>query len=211
MSKTAKIILLIIGALIVLTLMVYFVWGGTIRMAYANYLFQHGKYYEALKIYEDMAVDAPKSPYILHNRALGYYQQGNLQRASDELQKANKALESEKLNVERQKELTNRYQYHTGNSFFKSGVKAEQGQDTNLYQQALQAFKSAIEANPKDLDAKYNYELAKLHLNNPNQQQQPKPKPKEQQQNEDLLNMAKQEEKYQVPPPPNEVPVDKDW
>ena len=216
MSKTAKIALLISGAFIILVVMVYLVWGGTIRMAYANYLFKHGKTYEALKIYEDMAVDAPKSPYVLHNRALGYYQQGNYQRAGEELQKANKALESERLNAERQKDLTNRYQYHSGDALFKLGLKAQSGQEQNLFGQAAQSFQSSIIANPKDQDAKYNYELAKLHQKNQiksqNQPQPtPKPQPKQQKQAEDLLNMSKQDEKYPVPPPSGEAPVDKDW
>ena len=223
MSKTVKIIMVIIGILVLLTI-VYLVWGGTIRMAYANRLFHRGKYYDALKIYEDMAVDAPKSHYILHNRALGYYQQGDYKHAGDELQKATKILADER---NKSNQLTGRYQYHLGNTLYKLGAKAQpgqvQGQGTNAnnqeadpYRQALQSYQKAIEADPHDPDAKFNYELTLLHLQHPQsrqqqqkQQPQPEPSPKP---NEDLLNAAKQEEKYLPPPPPrNETPVDKDW
>lgn len=214
MRKGIK-ITLIIGGILALLIIAYLVWGRTIRMAYANHLFKQGKYTETLKIYEDMAVDQPKSPYTLHNRALGYYQQGNYQRSGEELQKANKSLEDGKVNS---KELISRYQYHLGNAFFKLGTKTEsgvqsgpEGNDPNPYSQALQGYKKALEANPRDRDAKYNYELALLHLKQPKpQQQQPKPNPSPKP-NEDLLNANKQDEKYLPLVPIPESPVDKDW
>ncbi len=215
MRKGVK-ILLIIGGILVLLIIAYLVWGKTIRMAYANHLFKQGKNSETLKIYEDMAVDEPKSPYTLHNRALGYYQQGNYQLSGEELQKANKSLEDGKVNS---KELTHRYQYHLGNSFFKLGSKTQsggqsgsEGNDNNPYGQALESYKKALEANPRDRDAKYNYELALLHLKQPKpqQQQQPKPNPSPKP-NEDLLNANKQDEKYLPLVPILESPVDKDW
>lgn len=212
-SKGVKIILIIAGVLVLLVI-AYLVWGQTIRMAYANHLFKQDKYSEALKIYEDMAVDQPKSPYTLHNRALGCYQQEDYQRSGAELQNASKALEDGKINS---KELTNRFQYHLGNTFFKLGSKSgsstqsgPEGNDSDPYGQALQSYKKALEANPRDRDAKYNYELALLHLKQPKPQQQPKPNssPKP---NEDLLNANKQDEKYLPLVPIPEKQVDKDW
>lgn len=215
MSKGVKIILTIVGVLALLTI-AYLVWGTTIRMAYANHLFKQGKNGEALKIYEDMAVDEPKSPYTLHNRALGYYGQGDYKRSGDELQKANQALENEKINS---KEFANRYPYHLGNAFFKLGSKnrpegqpGAENNENNLYQQAAQSYKKAIEANPRDGDAKYNYELAMLRMKQPKsqeqQEQKPNPSPKP---NEDLLDANKQDEKYLPLVPIPESPVDKDW
>jgi tetratricopeptide (TPR) repeat protein len=212
--KGVKIFLIIAGALALL-IVAYLVWGRTLRMAYANYLFGQGKYPEALKIYEDMAVDQPKSPYTLHNRALGYYQQGNYQRSSTEMQNAAKTLEDSKINS---KELTNRFQYHLGNSFFKWGTKSDSsaqsnqnGNEVNPFEQAVLSYKKAMEANPKDKDAKYNYELALLHLKQPkSQQQQPNPNPTPKP-NEDLLNANKQDEKYLPLVPILDKPVDKDW
>lgn len=215
MSKRVK-IFFIIGGVLVLLIIAFLVWGRSLRMAYANHLFKQGKYPDALKIYEDMAVDEPKSPYTLHNRALGYYQQGNYQRAGDELQKATQALEDGKITS---KELANRYQYHLGNAYFKLGSQTQsgaqsgqEGNDNNPYGQAVQSYKKALEANPRDRDAKYNYELALLHLKQPrpqqNQQPKPEPSPKP---NEDLLNANKQNEKYLPLVPIPEAPVDKDW
>lgn len=216
MSKTMKVILIIAGVLALL-IIAWLVWGGTLRMAYANYLFGQGKHAEALKIYEDMAVDQPKSPYTLHNRALGYYQQGNHQRSGPELQNAAKALEDGKINSS---ELTNRFQYHLGNAFFKLGSKSSSGDQSSSqnenqadpYEQAVLSYKKALEANPRDKDAKYNYELALLHLKQPKnqQQQQPKPNPSPQP-NQDLLDANKQDEKYLPIVPIPDKPVDKDW
>lgn len=213
MSKTVKVILIVAGILALLIIS-WLVWGRTLRMAYANHLFGKGKHAEALKIYEDMAVDQPKSPYTLHNRALGYYRQGNHQQSSAGLANANKALEDGKINSQ---ELTNRFQYNQGNAFFSLGSKSDSGdgsgQDENQpnpFEQALQSYKKALEANPRDKDAKYNYELALLHLKQPKQQQQPKqnPTPKP---NQDLLDANKQDEKYLPIVPIPDKPVDKDW
>lgn len=214
MSKGVKVSLIIVGV-IVLLIIAFLVWGRTLRMAYANYLFKHDKYSEAVKIYEDMAVDQPKSPYTLHNRALGYYKQGNHQRSSGELENANKALEDSKMNS---KELVNRFQYHLGNAFFKLGFKPDsnaqsspEGNNSDPYGQAVQSYKKALEANPRDKDAKYNYELALLHMKQPkSEQQQPKPNPSPKP-NEDLLNANKQDEKYLPLVPIPDRPVDKDW
>jgi tetratricopeptide (TPR) repeat protein len=213
-SKGVKVSLIIVGT-IMLLIIAFLVWGRTLRMAYANYLFKHDKNSEAVKIYEDMAVDQPKSPYTLHNRALGYYKQGNYQRSSAELENANKALEDSKVNS---KEFINRFQYHLGNAFFKLGSKpgsgaqsGPEGNNSDPYSQAVQSYKKALEANPKDKDAKYNYELALLHMKQPkSERQQPKPNPSPKP-NEDLLNANKQDEKYLPLVPISEKPVDKDW
>jgi tetratricopeptide (TPR) repeat protein len=189
-------------------LMVVLVWGATIRMAYANRLFNEGKYDQARKIYEDMAVDAPKSPYILHNQALPDYQPEDYQKSIEKLTKANQLLEAERLNPQSKNRLTNRFQYHLGNSFFKTASKAQPEQTHAMYQQALECYRKAIEADPKDMAAKYNYELTRLRLKS---QPQPKQKPQPQSDAENLLNTAKQDEKYQIQVPISDAPVDKDW
>ena len=212
MKKSTKIVLLIIGSFIILLVTIGLVWGSTIRMAYANHLFKTGKFDQSRKIYEDMAVDAPKSPYILHNQGLSSYQSQDYQKSNTGIQKATELMTAEKLPTVLKNKLDHRFQYHLGNSFFKLAAKAQDEQSKSLYQNALQAYRKAIETNPSDPDAKYNYELTKLRLANHAQsqsQQQPPPQPKKD--SENVLNAAKQEEKYQLNVPIPDAPVDKDW
>ncbi len=214
MKKTTKIIWLSVGAFAVILLMVILVWGATIRMAYANRLFNEGKIDEARKIYEDMAVDTPKSPYCFHNQALPDYRRDDYQKAIDKFKKADELLAAQKLNSRSKNKLINRFQYNLGNSHFKLASKAKTEQTHDMYQQALECYRKAIEANPKDSAAKYNYELAKLRLKNQPQQEQKQPKPNKNDNKNDaenLLNAAKQDEKYQVRVPVSVAPVDQDW
>lgn len=178
------------------------VWGKTIRMASANKLFAAKdltNQTKAAKVYEDMAVDEPNSPYVLHNLGLSQYVQGKFDQAASSLQKALKALEGVKLSPKLAKTLFFPFQYHSGNSMFKLAAKSQSSQSgqsnqagqsiqsgqagqgqpqqpVNLYQAALESYQKAIEANPDDLDAKYNYELTKLRIkqekNQQNQNQQ---------------------------------------
>ncbi len=207
MTKTAKIIWFSIGSFLILALMVYLVWGGTIRMAYANHQFHDGKYGPALKIYEDMAVDDPKSPYISHNQALPHYQQEDYQKAIEGLKKADELLTPVKLNPQAKNRFSNHCQYHLGNSFFKLASKAEDDKTHGMYGNALESYRKAIEADPNDRAAKYNYELARIRLKSEPQQQKPEP----QNDAENLLNQAKQDEQFKIQVPITDTPVDKDW
>jgi tetratricopeptide (TPR) repeat protein len=198
-KKPVKIILLIIAGLIFIALMLTLVWGKTIRMASANQLFAAKdltNQTKAVKIYEDMAVDEPNSPFVLHNLGLGQYKQGKFDQAASSLQKALKAFEGVKLSPEFVKRILHRFLYHFGNAVFKlavlseknqsnqsgqsnqpgqSGQTGQQSQPVQLYQAALESYQKAIEANPDDLDAKYNYELTRLRIKGQEQQNQNQP------------------------------------
>jgi tetratricopeptide (TPR) repeat protein len=170
------------------------------------------------KVYEDMAVDEPNSPYVLHNLGLGQYKQGKFDQAVSSFQKALKGLETVKLSPKLVKTILHRFQYHSGNANFKLAAQSEsnqsnqsgqtaqsapsgpgQPQPVNFYQAALENYQKAIEANPDDLDAKYNYELTRLRIQqsqsqqNQNQQSQDQKDQKGQQDQKDQQQSGNQQ------------------
>lgn len=193
MPNKIKILILIILFLAVIFLVANLVWGKTIRMAKANQLFIKSQTDKAKTIYEDLAVDMPKSPYVLHNLGLSYYKQEENDRAAEYYKNSLKELESVKQSQAQKKENLYLDYYHLGSAQFQSAAKNAQGQSgVNLYQEALDNFQKAIENNPKDLDAKYNYELTKLRLQAMEQQKSPN-----QDQNKDKDKKDKNEEQKQ--------------
>lgn len=150
------------------------VWGQSLRMVQANGLFKSGDYKKAREIYADLSVDEPKSPYVHHNLGLSYYKDNEFEKTLENLRQAVKELEALPENTPSKKELLNKFYYHLGDGLFKNAAKAEGNpeQAANLYQEALQNFQKAVEVNPSDQDAKYNYELTKLRLQEAKDQQQ---------------------------------------
>lgn len=150
------------------------VWGQSLRMAQANGLFKSGDYKKAREIYADLSVDDPKSPYVHHNLGLSYYKDNEFEKTLENLRQAVKELEALPENTPSKKKLLNKFYYHLGDGLFKNAAKAggDQGQAANLYQEALQNFQKAVEADPSDQEAKYNYELTKLRLQEAQDQQQ---------------------------------------
>jgi tetratricopeptide (TPR) repeat protein len=182
MKKITKKVMITIGIIaagLVLGFIGNLVWGKTIRMSRANHAFTSGRTDAAQKTYANLAVDLPESPYVLHNLGLAAYQKGQYRQATDAFQKALKKaaeISSETKNV---KELTTKCHYHLGGTQFalaeaeKPGANSASPQQiTDLYSGALANFRRAIEADPADQDAKYNYELTKLRLDNAEQQKQ---------------------------------------
>jgi hypothetical protein len=186
-----KIVIFVIVILAVVFLIANLVWGKTARMAKANQLFAKSQIDKAKAIYEDLAVDLPKSPYVLHNIGLSNYKKGDYDPSAEYLKNSLKELVSLKQSPGQKKEDLDLNYYHLGSALFQSAAKNAQNQSGNssnsssssnnssnssnnlyqLYQDALDNFHKAIENNPKDLDAKYNYELTRLRLNSMDQQQ----------------------------------------
>ena len=193
-----KIIILSIAILAIILLIANLVWGKTMRMSKANQLFSKSQTDKAKAIYEDLAVDSPKSPYILHNIGLSYLKLGENDRAVEYFKNSLKEFESIKLNPVRKKDALSLDYYHLGSAQFQSAAKNSQDHSSgqgqpggaNLYQEALDNFQKAIENNPKDMDAKYNYELTKLRLKSEQGQQS-----QDKKQNQDQKENQNQQEK----------------
>jgi hypothetical protein len=188
---------IIVGAIIVAVLLAVgfvgsLVWGKTFRMAQANRDLTAGRTAAARKTYEDLAVDLPESPHVLHNLGLAAAQQGRYQPAGESFQKALQALQQIPGNAKQLRKLAAKCHYQLGNAQFKmaeaSQTKANASQQppTELYRNALANFRDTLERTPADQEAKYNYELTKLRLDNAKSQNQPDQKNQQQkQQNKD--------------------------
>jgi Ca-activated chloride channel family protein len=176
--KRITVAVIIIAVILAICLVGGLVWGKTIRMAQANRDLTTGRTAAARKTYEDLAVDLPESPYVLHNLGLAAYQQGQYQQAVASFQKALQKLKPVAGNAKQTGELTAKCHYHLGNAQFKlaeagqTGANSSGRQPTDLYRRALADFRSTLELNPDDQDAKYNYELTKLRLDDARQQKQ---------------------------------------
>lgn len=176
-KKTLYLITYILLALVVLILLTSLFWGRTLRLAKANRLFNSTTtpdgVAKARRIYEDLLVKLPHSPYLLHNLGLAEYRAGQAEEAADRLQSAQEELEKQTLSPNKRQILTQKFRYHQGSAWF-TAAEAEQSNEEALtkYQKALEAFRDAIKADPTDLDAKYNYELTLLRLNQEKNQDQ---------------------------------------
>lgn len=191
---------------LILLAIVALVWGNTWRMYAANRYYTKADFERAQESYEDLLVDLPRSPYVLNNLGLSYLKQERNEKAIANLKKATDGLEGLALGKFKKNKLQNELHYNLGNALYNMGEKSQDQQDQASYEAALGCFKQAIAANPKDKDAKYNYELTLLRLRQP-----PPNKPPEQQKNEaeNIVNMN--DAQYFVPQIREEEPVDKDW
>lgn len=203
MKKGTKITIIVLISLVILIVLTYLVFGDTIRNNQANQFMSAKNFKNAQSIYEDLLVDQPSSPYLQHNRGLSLSRQNQFEPAIENFQNAIKQVDKLGLNQSLKNQILNRLQYNLGNALFKTAETSQTGQTVNLYQQALESFQKAISANPRDLAAKYNYELTKLRLqeaqnqkNSPNQDQS-KNNQDQQKQNQTNQNKGKQQQQNQ--------------
>jgi tetratricopeptide (TPR) repeat protein len=213
MSKKAlQIILVCCSGLIVAGLLLFTVWGQTIKAFQANQFFKARNYEKAESIYEDLSVDLPASPVISHNLALCYYQAGLFERSITNFTKC--LPKGNSTAVESIAKIKNAgfYYYHLGNALYKAASRNDTEPETavKLYTSAVKNYKKALLANPADHASKYNYELAVLHLqqlaNQPQTEQNPE------QETEDLLQNTQNSEQYKAKLiQENNPPGGKDW
>jgi tetratricopeptide (TPR) repeat protein len=175
-------------------------------MSVANRHYHKADYDRAQERYENILVDMPGSPYVLNNLGLSLLKKDRSDKAIANLKEATAGLEGLAVGKSRKNKIQNEVRYNLGNALYGLAEKSQDQQGQAGYQEALDNFKKAVEANPKDLDAKYNYELTLLRLKQP-----PPDKPQEQQQNEaeNIVNMS--DAQYFIPRIKDEAPVDKDW
>ncbi len=173
-----------------------------------NQLYKEDKFQEALKKYDQAHSLAPNSDIINFNRAAALYKTSQFQEA---------AQGYTNVLVTDDPELEAKANYNIGNSKYKEGELNEStdlNEAVNLYTEALNYYRRAIELNEKDTDAKYNYEFLEKKIkqltSDRKQQQQPQSKAqqkdkqekkqKEKGEKEDQPEEAKEEE----PQPPQE-------
>lgn len=107
----------------------------------------------------------PNNPALHYNLGTVRYRRGRYDQAAESL---STAIASSRAS------LQGRASYNLGNTHYRLGRAAEQAspdQAIEFYQQALEDYRLAIRQDPKDRDAKYNYELVDRRLQALNTQQ----------------------------------------
>ncbi|MBI5266280.1 MAG: tetratricopeptide repeat protein [candidate division Zixibacteria bacterium] len=165
MRKTA-VMTVLLGGLVV---------GGP---AYADYIknvkkgneaFAQKDYMKALEEYHAAETDLPVSPEIDYNVGGALFEQGKYEEA---VEKFTRALNSTNP------ALAEQAHYNLGNTHYRM-------QD---YVKAIQSYEEALKLNPKDMDAKYNLELARKML-----KENSKPDQKGQQNQQNKQDQQKQQ------------------
>lgn len=179
-KKAVYLIVSILLVLAFLALLAVLTWGKTLRVAKANRRLAQADDAEgvaaAQRVYEDLLVDQPHSPYLLHNLGLTLYRGGQAAAAAGRFDSAGEELAKmtgeRRVNPENRRRLEHIFHYHRGSAWFTTAGEGAPEEAIAGYEKALVEFEKAIRANPDDLDAKYNYELTLARLEKARQEQE---------------------------------------
>lgn len=167
MNKKTLIILTFLTLLLLFFLSVL-VWGKTMRAARANRILENPAEPDgtakARQVYEDLLVDLPRSPYLLHNLGLALYREDRPEDAAVRFHLAREELANLDMNLTQRRNLAHKFHYHLGGALFTAAETSNDEEAVTGYQKALEEFKQAVKMDPADSDAKYNYELTLLRL-----------------------------------------------
>jgi len=166
-----------------------------------NSLYRQGKYDEALKYYNEAELDITDSDVVNFDKGTALYRKGDYEKA---IEAFTRALLSDDSDIEE------KAAYNIGNSKYRSGMlkkNTDLASAVNLYRQALDYYKRAIELNQDNADAKYNHEFVekelKILLDKLKQQQEQaqqdsrQKQEQEQEQQQTQASACEQEEKEQ--------------
>lgn len=140
-----------------------------------NRLFNEEKYDEALTKYSEAQLGLPEAPAIYYNIGDVQYEKNDYEKASALFQKAGESKD---------RSLNARAGYNLGNTLYKE----------DKFKEAVGAYKSSLKLNPDDKDAKYNYELARLKIQE-QEEQKDQEKEKEEQEQKDQQDKEKKEDR----------------
>lgn len=152
-----------------------------------NSLYNQGKFSQALKNYERALLNAPESDIVNFNLGAALYKTGDYKAAISHFEKS---LLSEEESLEQ------RASYNTANAKYKYGIGKEKTDlpgAVNSLKGALHHYERALELDPKDEDAGYNYEFVKKEL----ERLQKKLKKQQQEQKEQRKQKKQQQEQAQ--------------
>lgn len=158
-----------------------------------NKEYRQGQYREALDSYGAGLADEPDSDVLNFNAGAASYK-------VEEYPRSAQAFEKALLSGDRQNQAAARY--NLGNAKFKMGM-AQENTDVNkaveLVRQSLHHFRGAIEQDPSDADAKFNYELARQELKRleEKKQQQQNQQQDQKEQQEKQQDQKEQQEKQE--------------
>ncbi len=156
MASLPVILLLLCGSL----------WGQSVRsqVEEGNAFYKQGQYRQAVEAYGRALTEDPRNPLIYFNQGDALFK---LEQYDEALQSFYKVIPAE------DKTLVQKAWYNIGNTFYAK----------NKFQEAIDAYKRALDFNPADKDAKYNLELTlrkmKEQQNKQKQNKQESVKPSE--------------------------------
>jgi len=132
-----------------------------------NRAFNRGEYDEAKRHYEKVLSEKP----TLEEKKEALFNSASADFKKKEYEAAIKQFESLAQNPALSPELRADAHYNIGNALVKRGKDAPVEERMKFYQQALNAYKQALALNPRDRDAKENYEFTRSLLQREQQQQ----------------------------------------
>jgi len=179
-------------------------------------LYADGHFREAADAYAHAMQGGASSPRLEYNLGTALLGAGQFEEAASNLERA--ATESRDL------DLRYRALYNLGLVFLRQARAAKSGDDAGqAYTAAAEAYRRALQLRPGELDAKWNYELAKRVRRQGGSNDKPNdapPRPNQgidQRQAQQLLNSAQREERevrakqQQKQDSPDRPPGGKDW
>jgi tetratricopeptide (TPR) repeat protein len=190
-ERRHKIHLLIL--LVLIMLQTAFAGSAQVSTGQGNYLYEQGKFDEAIKQYDQALIDSPQALEPKFNKANSYYRLDDLERAMNLYQEV--AAESKDM------KLVTKAKYNLGNCSFQQGTKQR---DSNLQkavkdmENAIEHWRGVLDIDPENEKAAKNIEIARLTIKDildqlknqqkdpnrpqdPNQQQQDPNQPRQQQ------------------------------
>ncbi len=126
----------------------YYAFASPSQLKEGNRQFKNGHYEEALKLYEDALIDTPYSSILHFNAGDASMMMGEFPKAEVSYMEAAKSANPV---------LKGASHYNRGNALFYQGK----------WDEAVEAYKDSLRANPRDEDPKYNLGVALKALKNP--------------------------------------------
>jgi len=123
-----------------------------------NILYNKGEFEEALKEYEKAFLNSPDSDIVNFNIGTALYKTEDYKASVNHF---------EKVLVSKDKSLEEMASYNLGNAKYKYGIGQEETNIQNaigLLKESLRHYEYALELDPKDEDAEYNYGFVKKEL-----------------------------------------------
>jgi len=158
------------GGLLILALSLIMGLHGQARSSEGEKAYSKGNYIGASEYYSRQLALSPNDPELHYNSGTAAYKNNMY---DDAIAEFSKALESNSVDLQK------KAYYNRGNSYYRKGQEAVQGNPqttVKLWKQALDSLQSVLKLAPDDKNAKYNYELIKKELEKLQKQQEQKQK-----------------------------------
>ena len=141
--------------------------------------YSNQKFDDAKKYYEALILGNGSLPEAHFGKGAASYQLGEFDSALDSFDKSLKSSD---------KQVKSKAYYNLGNTFYKNNKKEE----------AIKYYRKALELNPNDKEAKFNYELLKYQPDPPKEENQEQQEQEQQEQEQQEQEQQEQEQQEQV-------------